>query len=303
MNSAIEPCFFTIPLALEAHSKAEGFFRQHLNPRKAKQVYLNTLAVYAVNLYLQYLGLETDLEASDSYNPVMRSLMDVADLEVKDLGKIECRPLLPDSDFLYVPAEVWEERIGYIAVQLDQSLRQANLLGFAAAVATEQLPLSQLQSLEDLPEHFNQIRQPVKMPVNLSQWLNDIFEAGWQEVEKALFRTPETNLAFRAKEKRVQRTKLIDLNNGESVQLVVTLIANQEQESEILVNLQPSAGQTYLPANVQMLLLDLEGNEILKAVTGTENQNIELEFSGETGDSFQIAIVGSEFRMTEDFVV
>jgi len=55
-------------------------------------------------------------------------------------------------------------------------------------VSTDELPISQLRSLEDLLEHLIQIRQAkfVKMPVNLSKWLENTFEAGWQSME-ALF--------------------------------------------------------------------------------------------------------------------
>jgi hypothetical protein len=60
INSDLEPWIFTVPLALEAHSRAEEFRRYQSNPGKAKQVYLNTLAVYAVHVYLQCRGFETD---------------------------------------------------------------------------------------------------------------------------------------------------------------------------------------------------------------------------------------------------
>ena len=52
----------------------------------------------------------------------MQSLTDIAGLVVKDCGKLECHPVLPNSDFCYIPAEVWSDRIGYIAVQFDQDL-------------------------------------------------------------------------------------------------------------------------------------------------------------------------------------
>jgi len=54
----------------------------------------------------------------------------------------------------------------------------------------QMLPISQLRSLEDLLEHLIQIRQAkfVKMPVNLSKWLENTFEAGWQSME-ALWHT------------------------------------------------------------------------------------------------------------------
>ena len=82
MNSEIDAWTFTVPLALSAHARAEQFQRYQSKPDKAKQVYLNTLAVYAVNVYLECRGFETDLEQSASSDPVMQMLMDVADLVV-----------------------------------------------------------------------------------------------------------------------------------------------------------------------------------------------------------------------------
>jgi hypothetical protein len=173
INSRLEPWTFTVPLALKAHSQAEQFRRYQSNPNKAKQVYLNTLAIYAVNIYLQSRGFETDWEKSYSFNPAMQTLMDVADLMVKNYGKLECRPVLPKTEVVDIPAEVFSERIGYVAVQLNESLREATVLGFADKVVQSELPISQLRSLNELPEYLNNIISTV----NLSQWYEGIFEA------------------------------------------------------------------------------------------------------------------------------
>lgn len=186
MNAPVEP-LITVPLALTAHARAQQFRSHQANPAKAKQVYLNTLAVYAVDIYLQTQGFETDLSASDSWNPTMQTLMDVADLEVKHYGKLECRPILPEKAVMSVPAEVWTERIGYVAVQLDESLRQATLLGFIPTVRTGAIPLEQLDSLLALPEYLTQLKQhATEGQTRLSQWLKNIFEASWQTVEELL---------------------------------------------------------------------------------------------------------------------
>ena len=83
VTEPLEPLTFTVLLTLSAHSRAKEFGYHQSDPQKAQQVYHNTLAVYAVNYYLRCLEFETNLEASDSYNLVMQTLMDIADLEVK----------------------------------------------------------------------------------------------------------------------------------------------------------------------------------------------------------------------------
>src|SRR4028119_2345673 len=188
MRNLSESLTFTVPLSSSAYHLAEQFCRQQSNQKKAKQVYLNTLAVSAVNFYLRCMGVETDWEASQSRNPVMLSILDVADLEIPNLGKLECRPVLPQDNVVHIPSEVWSDRIGYVAVQLDQSLRVATLLGFSETAGSGSLPISQLRSLEDLLEHLRQIEQPesVKTLVNLSQWFENLFETGWQSLEALL---------------------------------------------------------------------------------------------------------------------
>ncbi|EGJ34491.1 MULTISPECIES: DUF1822 family protein [Moorena] len=156
----------TLPEA--AHQLAEKRCQQQSNLEKAEQVYLNTLVVYAVNEYLQGLGFETDLESSDSQKEIMQTFLDVADLVVKNYGKLECKPVSPDAEFVYVPEEVWQDRIAYIAVLLNHSLTEAKLLGFVENVATNELPLRKLQPmayfpgyLQDLPRKSTDSREVV----------------------------------------------------------------------------------------------------------------------------------------------
>ncbi|NEO43641.1 MAG: DUF1822 family protein [Moorea sp. SIO4A3] len=140
-----------------AHQLAEKRCQQQSNLEKAEQVYLNTLAVYAVNEYLQGLGFETDLESSDSQNSIMQTFLDVADLVVKNYGKLECKSVSPDAEFVYLPEEVWQDRMGYIAVQLNDSLTEAKLLGFLENVATNELPLRQLHPMAYFPGYLQDL--------------------------------------------------------------------------------------------------------------------------------------------------
>ena len=152
---------FTVPLTSKAYKLAKSFQSQYENPAKAQQVYLNTLAVYAVETYCECLGIETDLEASDSLNPVMQPLMNIADLEIEGIGKLECRPVLPEDESCYIPVDTWENRIGYVAVEIDESLREATLLGFYPPInALEMMELisfDTFQPLETLIDHLDRL--------------------------------------------------------------------------------------------------------------------------------------------------
>ncbi len=84
MMKNVSPSFtFIVPLSPSSHRLAEQFCQQHRDTQKARQVYLNTLAVSAVNFYLHCMGVETSWETSQSYDFVMQAAMDVADVEIK----------------------------------------------------------------------------------------------------------------------------------------------------------------------------------------------------------------------------
>jgi hypothetical protein len=115
------PTPITLPLTAAMHQVAHQFFQRHQPGAQAKQVYLNTLAVLTVNNYCQMLGIETDLERAECWQFPIQMLADVADLPLGHRGSLECRPVLPQADTCSVPAESWEDRLGFVAVQFDAS--------------------------------------------------------------------------------------------------------------------------------------------------------------------------------------
>ncbi len=323
MNQTTPPVTFTVPLVQTEHRLAEQFRTKHCNQKKAKQVYLNTLAVSAVNFYLRCIGIETDWSASLSCNPVMQTLMDVSDLELPDLGSLECRPVLPETQVVYIPPEVWSNRIGYIAVRLDQSLKEATLLGFVKTVSTEELPLSQLGSLEDLLECLSQIHQPEAMKmrqtnlailasVNLSQWFEHLFETGWQSLEVLLGKDKE-NLAFSLRsnfswsEAGVARAKLVDLGlqlGSQAVALLVAITKEPEQKVGILVQVHPQCGETYLQPNLRVSLLSESGVTLQEVQSRSQDNYIQLKrFRVLPGECFNIQVVYGDASVTETFVL
>ena len=307
----------SIPMAItqEARRVAQKFAQEQPTPPKAEQVYFNTLAVCMVNNYLRILGIPTNLTAGDSWDPVVRLAFDVADLEVTGLGRLECRPLksgtrkaelIHPSEVCYIPPEVQSDRIGYVAVSLDDEQQEATLLGFVKTVATSELRLSELQSMDQLLEYLAQLKSSLKpkSSVALSQWLEGIFEAGWQVVKEALLGTPEAQLAFRGRSESVKCSKLIELGrSGQRVELIVTLISADEPKMDMMVEVHPPEGQTYLPRHLGVMLLDEEGEKVMEAQGRDENQNIQFELSGEVGDYFSVKVALDDVSVTEDFVI
>lgn len=151
----------TIQLTKKAHNDAHKFASKQANSQKVKQVYLNTLAVYAVQDFLNWLGIETDLSAGDSWHSVIRCFNDVADLVIPNLGKLECRPVLPGQTVISLPPEVTEDRIAYIGVQFQEQLNEVQLLGFYPTIdpqaPLEEIEIANLQPIETLIDYIDRL--------------------------------------------------------------------------------------------------------------------------------------------------
>ncbi len=320
MKNSSETLTFTLPLGSTAHAIAKQFWRQQSDAQKAKQVYLNTLAVYAVNFYLNCMGIKTNWEASYSSNSIRQILADVADLEIPHLGLLECRPLLPKMQVINIPPEAWSDRIGYVLVQLDESLQMATLLGFSETTGAGELGVEQLRSLEDLLAHLtaktsqSKIYIPTQEPgnepkskIHLSQWLQNIFEIGWQSIETILG-SEQQNLAFSLRSNfSIKRAKLMDLGlqlGNRSLALLVAITPETEEKVGILVQLHPMEGETYLPPNLKLSMLS-ESGEIMQEVESRSVDNyIQLKrFRGLPGESFGIQLTFGEASVTENFVI
>lgn len=294
---------------------------------------LNTLAVCAVNDYLQMMGIACDLKASDSWNPVVCLFDDVADLEVVGLGRLECRAIAPSQSSCYIPPEVWADRIGYVVVQLDELHSQAIMLGFAKQVTRKHLEIDSLLPLEDLLAHLSlplcaaeasasgtlsQLIMPavdLGTAVNLSQWLQNVFDSSWQTVESLL--NPALALGFRKAndsnktdseylDPHVRRAKLIDLGMqlaGNSIALVVELRPESERKTSILLQVHPTGSQIFLPPLLQMIVLDETEAVFLEAKARRADNYIQLQFSGTTKERFSVKLALGEVSITENFTI
>jgi hypothetical protein len=320
MTTQIQTKTFPVLLSFEAHAIAQNCCRGISNRRQAKQIYLNTLAVYAVEVYLHCMGLETDWKNSDSRNPLLFKFMDVADLEVKELGKLECRPVLPEDDVLQIPPEVWEDRIGYVAVQLEHSLREATVLGFTQKAAA-QIPLNQLQSLDELLGYLSRIQQPkiakqALITVKLNQWIQGIFEEGWQALEEMLAPSTEYGFARGTKKDRdtsssypFGRAKIIDfglLLNRQTVALVIEFKPTENQEVDVRARVRPMGELEYLPPGLRLkvTLNPDTPTEDSQEVTAREKDNwIQLEFDELSGRKFRVEVSLEDAAHAEELVV
>lgn len=325
MNSTQTP-YITVPLGREAHAIAGQFAAFQATQEKGKQVYLNTLAVYAVHSYLKWMEIETNLSQSDSWHPGLQSLSDVADLVLPGIGRLECRPVLPGEMTLHIPPQATEDRIGYVAVQFSESLDEVELLGFFRSVNASKEPQqiaitslsfanTNLQPLDVLLDYI-----PEASSVNLSRWLENIFEAGWQTAE-ALFSPQTANPALSVRNAHqlgeinaenlaagVKRGKLINLGiqlADNPVALMVTVTPATDEEVDIRLQVYPAGRQIYLPQGLQLSVLDENGAAVpeLEVTARTADNCIQLAFSVQPGEQFSVQLALEDVSITEDFLL
>ena len=238
----------------------------------------------------------------------------------------------------YGPPEVWLDRVGYIAVEIDELSLEATVLGFTETVTDEELPIRQLKPIDDLIDVLNplEVEKPKSIPalaktrVKLNQWLTQMFEQGWETVESLLAPTePELAFNFRGfsdsimddnwrgapdsvldepvvSDAIISRAKLIDLGiqlAGYPVALVVKLQPESEQKTYLLLQLHPTGGQQYLPPHLQLTVLDEFGSIFLEAQARSADNYIQLQFSGLPGEPFSVKVALGDASVIEDFVI
>jgi len=305
MNS-IQPNHLRVPLGKDAHRCAEKFAAEQDSLEKGKQVYLNTLAVYAVNNYLKWLNIETALHQSDSWNWSIRTFFDIADLMLPNVGRIECRPVLPGEDAVVLPQEVTQERIGYVAVRLTKQLDFVEILGFVPARAiigqSEIILLSRLHPLNVLIDTINQR----KNLVNLCQWLEGIFNQDWQSPELVLagnFRSGATitRQNTNSQTNSISRAKVI--NVGKQIVLLIELTPTNSDLFDIRLRVYPAENAIHLPEHLQLIILDESGDACMITQAETANDWIQLEFSCQHEEKFIVEFKLGEKSITEEFVV
>lgn len=329
----MEDFLVEIPSRIKAIAKAIS--ERQEDPGRSSMVYQNSLATYAANFYLRCMGIPVDLGNSDSQDILFQMLSDTGALLLKDMGKLECRPVAHDANAMYVPEAVWGDRIGYLAVQLNQAGSEARLLGFVKAVESTTVPLNQLGSLSALLDHLEQLDSQTqaqaekvltthaarfleKSPVNrLSQWLDRTFESGWQLVEDLKdewsISQGEPAIAFRqssstqslADAEVIQRGKVLkfsDQGKQSQLKLLVGFRPQVTDEYEVRVRLTPTH-TPYLIPGIKLFLLDDTKAEVFQAQTRAQNDSLQFIFSGGIGDEFSIKVAHENTTFEEVFVI
>jgi hypothetical protein len=314
---------FTIALDRSAHRSAANFAAAQTSPTKGRRVYLNTLAVAAVRQYLNCVcELEIDLTHGYSWKPEFHSIMNVADLVIPNVGRIECVPILPDVCEVMLSPETMDDRIGYVAVQFSEDLTSVDLLGFVAKAEGGIININQLQPLDDLLDIIYVDRMN-----NLSQFLNGILGIGWEPIESLIvvggasplenrnnsianhpefaLRSILTNTPYESI-REFNTGKIIDLRAKiANIPLLLLIGLNHESDGRINVRarLHSAGGVPVLPPNLKLILQNANG-ESLSQVQYPEAMNfIQLQsFKLKSGTQFKIQVELDNHSFTELFI-
>jgi hypothetical protein len=135
-------------------------------------------------------------------------------------------------------------------------------------------------------------------PVQLREWFQHIFNAGWQAATAYNFRS---NLL--TAESDVIQAKVIEFMAPEPqhVLLFMGLKAEAEDRVGIRVQVHPS-GDQYIPVNLTLVMLAEEGEVVQTVQAGEQDNCIQLKrFRCPIGSRFRLQIVLDEYSTTEFF--
>ena len=146
---------------------------------------------------------------------------------------------------------------------------------------------------------------PDQTPINLGQWLQQVFEDAWLAVEEALG-IEEASLAVGFRTDGVKRAKLIDLGmqlGSHAVALILTIRPEADRSINILVQVHPIDDETYLPQHLKLVLFSTDGEILYKVSPRSTDNVIQIEFRGQPGEQFQIEVALGDVSVTENFVI
>ena len=345
-----------VPLTDDMHENAEASCPSALKLSETESMYLNILSIYAVAHYLRRLGYATRDQTEMMTNPVLQSLVGGAPIEVlsssnepsggdrsspQRYGLLECRRIMPNDLKMRVPETIIpEDRLGYVAVQFNDDLSEACLLGYLDSSDVNQymdsngaiaVPLDQLRSPDELIIHLQQLHKPSQVVTHLTNWLQNIVEESWTSLENVI--GPEMHLNYQVREveqslrqTNVQSTpplsgnpltecihgKTIHFNTGqrtETIALITEIIDNPSPDLSINLKICPPAtkgehsAKVFLPSGLEMVVVDETGDTVMQAQARDENRTIKLGFEAEPGDRFQLHMSLDDTVIVESFLV
>ena len=145
------------------------------------------------------------------------------------------------------------------------------------------------------------VKSREKTIINLENWFQEIFEAGWQMATE-LLETPTVIPAFR--HSGVEGGRVISIGpDNTPIILIVRVTETSTSNRDVVVEILPELKQEYLPSGLQLMLLEPDGDPVMEATTRQDNKNIKFEFTGTSGEAFSIKLELFNNFFQEDFIL
>ena len=145
------------------------------------------------------------------------------------------------------------------------------------------------------------LKSSEKTLINLENWFQEIFEAGWQMATE-LLETPTLTPAFRTS--GVEGGRVISIGSDNTpIILIVRVTQTSTSNRDVAVEILPELKHKYLPSGLQLMLLDSDGDAVMEATTRQDNKNLKFEFMGTCGEAFSIKLELLNNSFQEDFIL
>ncbi len=99
----------------------------------------------------------------------------------------------------------------------------------------------------------------------------------------------------------IRRQKSVDL--GQMINLVINIVARQERKFALLLQVYPQARAEYLPIDLKLVLADEIDLILSEIMARSHDYCLQLKFSGEVGEAFNIGLELDEVRAIERFIL
>lgn len=148
------------PIDAKVYNLALAYASEQANLENGLKLFYNTMTVWAVNHFLGWMEFETILDKHDDWTLAIEAVLDLADLMLPGIGKIQCCRIGEGETKISVPTQA--DRIAYIFVELPDSLDKAKLLGFLSAADidgdTVEISVADLQPFDRLSDYLQAIQ-------------------------------------------------------------------------------------------------------------------------------------------------
>lgn len=141
--------------------------------------------------------------------------------------------------------------------------------------------------------------------VDLSSWRDDNFGSEWKSLQELFPLKSSSLLRTRGASYSRCRGKVLSMQPDSSVKTIVMLIHCIFLSSSVMkirVSLLPKVFDSYLPENIELKISNNLGLPVIEDHANV-SKNIQVEFSGEQGEFFNVKVVNSDLVYAERFLI